>query len=153
MGGGEMAYPIVSESAKVTDDRHEKNIIAPRLAGVDRLIAQRLLMGFWHASDDIVGWWETSASRPAQPSTRSKIVRVWCSRPSPSPPHTVLCQINVHPGGCSVETAVSFQTRYGWACLKERRTASLEWFPGGFQGAREQYGIAHTPYGLSCTSQ
>jgi hypothetical protein len=34
-------------------------------------------------------------------------------------------------------------------------TESPEWFPGGLPGAREDrgYGIAHTPYGLGCTSQ
>lgn len=102
---------LFSESAKVTDDRYEKkNIIAPGLAGVDRLNAQRLLMGFWHASDDIVADGRQVPRDLASPlSTRPKnyqgLMLVALSQSLSL--RTVLCQINVHPGGCSVETALS----------------------------------------------
>ncbi|SRR5216684_2716274 len=117
MVGGwcEMAYPIVSEPAKVTDNRHEKNIMAPSLAGVDRLIAQRLLMGFWHASDDIVaGGRQVPRDLPSPP--RGQKLSGSGALALSLLPRAVLCQINVHPVGYSVETAVShprFQTRYG----------------------------------------
>ena len=100
---------LFSESAKVTYDRYEKNIIAPGLAGWSRLTAQRLLMGFWHASDDIVAGVRQVPRDLPSPYTRPKIIRVWCSRPFPLSARTVLCQINVHPGGCSVETTVCEQ--------------------------------------------
>jgi hypothetical protein len=61
--------------------------MAPGLAGVSQLTAQRLLMGFWHASDDIVAGVRQVPRDLPSPYTRPKIIRVWCSRPFPLIPH------------------------------------------------------------------
>lgn len=69
-------------------------------------------MGFWHASDDIVADGRQvprDLASPPTPSTRPKnyqgLMLVALSQRLSL--RTVLCQINVHPGGCSVETALS----------------------------------------------
>lgn len=93
-----------SESAKVTDDRYEKNIIAPGLAGLCRLTAQRLLMGFWHASDDIVaGGRQVPRDLPSPPRGQN-LSGPGALAISSLPPYDSLSNKKSIPARCSVET-------------------------------------------------